>query len=248
MKRIAIIAALPGELKPFLDQNAKEGWVHEKRGNVHLWQLTWPDNQGEWIAACAGMGQQRATRAFAEVEKSGPLDRVFSVGWAGSLREDIEAGKAYRAAGVVDMRTGERFAIFGAASGDPWLVTSAAVAGPDDKRRLAVEYQAGLVDMEAAAIARLATMRGIPFDCIKGVSDGFSDNLPDFNRFISAEGQLLLSRLLLFILPRPWYWPALIRMGENSNKASHSLTGLLLENLEKSGDTSNPNGDTNLSR
>jgi hypothetical protein len=27
--------------------------------------------------------------------------------------------------------------------------------------------------MEAAAIARLAAMRGIPFYCVKGVSDGF---------------------------------------------------------------------------
>ena len=43
---------------------------------------------------------------------------------------------------------------------------------------------AALVDMEAAAIGRLAAMRGIPFYCIKGVSDGLTDNLPDFNRFI----------------------------------------------------------------
>lgn len=241
MNRIAIIAALPGELKPLV-----RGWAHERLGGVELWRTR--HNNLEWIAACAGMGQQAAIRAFAEAEKSGPLVRVFSVGWAGSLREDIVAGKAYRASGVIDLRTGERFSVPGSAKDDPWLVTSASVAGPDDKRRLAAEYQAGLVDMEAAAIARLAVMRSIPFSCIKGVSDGVTDNLPDFNRFISAQGQLRLSRLLFFVLPRPWYWPAFIRMGENSSKASHSLTGLLLENLEKSGDTSNPNGDTNLSR
>ena len=239
MSRIAIIAALPGELKPLV-----RGWMHERRGGVDLWRTR--QNNAEWIAACAGMGQPAATRAFAEVEKSGPLDRVLSVGWAGALREDIEAGKAYRVAGVIDLRTGERFSVSGSAGDDPWLVTSAAVAGLDDKRRLANEYQAGLVDMEAAAIARLAAMRNIPFGCIKGVSDGFSDKLPNFNRFISSQGQLQLSRLLFFVLPRPWYWPALIRMGENSSKASHSLTGLLLENPEKSGDTSNPNGDSNF--
>ena len=37
--------------------------------------------------------------------------------------------------------------------------------------RLASTYKAALVDMEAAGIARLAAMRGIPFYCIKGVSD-----------------------------------------------------------------------------
>ncbi len=41
--------------------------------------------------------------------------------------------------------------------------------------------------MEAAAVARLAGMRGIPFYCIKGVSDAFDEKLPDFNRFISPD-------------------------------------------------------------
>lgn len=241
MTRIAIIAALPGELKPLV-----RGWARESRAGVDLWQTR--RNSAEWVAACAGMGQQAATRAFAEVEKGGPVDCVISAGWAGALREEIEAGKAYRAAGVVDLRTGERFAIDDATASDPWLVTSSGVAGAEDKRRLASDYRAGLVDMEAAAIARLAAMRGIPFGCVKGVSDGFGENLPDFNRFISPQGQLRLLQLLFFVLPRPWYWSALIRMGENSSKASQSLSGLLLENLEKPGDRSKPNGDPNLSR
>jgi adenosylhomocysteine nucleosidase len=99
------------------------------------------------------------------------------------------------------------------------------------KQALAIEYYAALVDMEAAAIARLAVMRGIPYTCIKGVSDGLEGNLPDFNRFISPQGKLVLSRLLFFVLPRPWYWPALIRMGENSKKASQAIRELLLEYL-----------------
>ena len=241
MMRIAIISALAGELKPLV-----RDWQHERHNGVDVWQTR--RKNAEWIAACAGMGQHSATRAFAEVEKSGRMDRVISAGWAGALLENIEVGKAYRAAGVVDLRTGERFVIDGATAGAPWLVSSSSVANSADKRRLAADYKAGLVDMEAAAIARLAVMRGIPFQCIKGVSDGVGDNLPDFNRFISTEGQLRLAKLLFFVLPRPWCWPALIRMGENSHKASHSLTGLLLENLEIPGDQSNPNGDSNFSR
>ena len=58
MKRVAIIAAMPGELKPFLDANAKEGWTHERRGNVKLWRLIWSLDQGEWIAACAGAKEE----------------------------------------------------------------------------------------------------------------------------------------------------------------------------------------------
>jgi adenosylhomocysteine nucleosidase len=85
--------------------------------------------------------------------------------------------------------------------------------------------------MEAAAVARLAGMRGVPFYCIKGVSDAFDAKLPDFNRFISADGQFQTARFTLYALLRPWHWPALLRMGENSRKASQSIAESLLEFL-----------------
>ncbi|HEX4758842.1 MAG TPA: nucleoside phosphorylase [Terracidiphilus sp.] len=241
MTRVAIIAAMPGELKPLVQR-----WQHEGRNGVELWRIRSAD--GEWIAACAGMGQQNATRAFAEVEKDGRIDRAISTGWAGALRRDVKTGRAYYAAGVVDLKTGERFPLLPATRDIRWLVTSPRVVGAKEKEILQIDYYAGMVDMEAAAIARLAKMRGIPFACIKGVSDGLDDNLPDFNRFISRHGQPNLARLLFFVLPRPWHWPALIRMGENSKQASQAIRELLLENLEKPGATVNQDGDTNLSR
>lgn len=224
MTRIAIIAALPGELKPLV-----RDWQHERRNGVDLWRMQQP--HAEWIAACAGVGQAAATRAFAEVEKDGPIDRVISTGWAGALRSDLAVGRAYHPGGVIDLKTGERFFEPGRKNEDILLVTSPRVVLEREKESLSVAYYAGLVDMEAAAIARLAAMRGIPFVCIKGVSDGFGENLPDFNRFISPQGQLKLSKLLVFVLPRPWYWPAFIRMGENSRKASQSIAESLFEFL-----------------
>ncbi len=84
--------------------------------------------------------------------------------------------------------------------------------------------------MEAAAVARLAGMRGIPFYCIKGVSDGVTDNLPDFNHFL-ANGKFQTARFTLYALLRPWYWPALARMGENSKKASQNIAETLVDFL-----------------
>jgi adenosylhomocysteine nucleosidase len=239
-----------------------QGWQHERReipnaGAVHLWR----HEKGEWVAACAGAGQQAATRAFAEAEKDGPLSAVFSIGWVGALSAAYGPGRAYRVTGVIDSQTGERFAVQErevglqthpgdknkdvARVGHPelWLVTSPIVADGAEKQRLASAYNVALVDMEAAAVARLAAMRDIPFHCIKGVSDGFTETLPDFNRFISPHGQFLTSRLLFFVLPRPWYWPALVRMGENSKKASQAIRDLLLENLDASGVIENRNGN-----
>jgi adenosylhomocysteine nucleosidase len=85
--------------------------------------------------------------------------------------------------------------------------------------------------MEAAAIARLAAARAIPFFCVKGISDGYTDQLPDFNRFISENGRFHLARFVVFALQHPSYWPALIRMGENSKKAARAIAVNLLDLL-----------------
>ena len=225
MTRVAIIAAMPGELKP-----AVRGWPHSARGNIHFWALRNPEE--EWIAACAGAGHEAATRAFAAIEDGGPIDLVISIGWAGALTTQCEAGAAYNCAGVIDARTGERFHC-DAGAGPWWLVTSPRVADIPEKDRLASTYKAALVDMEAASVARLASMRGIPFYAIKGVSDALDAKLPDFNRFIDANGQFQTPKFVLYALIRPWIWPALVRMGENSRKASQSIAERLHELLNE---------------
>jgi adenosylhomocysteine nucleosidase len=223
MTRTAIISAFPGEVKPLV-----RGWPHGARNGVDFWAQR--DSEDEWIVACAGAGQPAATRAFAAIEDGGPVDLVFSVGWAGALTQRVSTGTAHNVAGVIDVQTGERFRC-DAGAGEVWLATSPKVAGEAEKRRLASAYHASLVDMEAAAIARLAAMRAIPFYCIKGVSDGLTEALPDFNRFLSADGKLQMGRLVVFAILRPWYWPALLRMGENSTKAAQSIAESLHEFL-----------------
>ena len=225
MTRVAIIAAMPGELKPLV-----RSWPHSTRSGVEFWAQR--DEEEEWIAACAGAGLDAATRAFAAIEDGGPVDLLFSVGWAGALNTECKVGAAYNVAGAIDVRTGERF-LCDAGAGKLWLATSPKVADEAEKRRLAATYGASLVDMEAVAVARLAAMRSIPFYCIKGVSDGFDEKLPDLNRFLAPNGQFQTARFALYALVRPLNWPALIRMGENSKKASQSIAESLLKLLEE---------------
>ena len=237
MTRLAIIAAMPGELKPLV-----RGWHHERRDGIHLWR-----NQSaelDCIAACAGAGIAAATRAFAEAEKHASIDAVISVGWVGALRPDLVSGQVHTVSSVLDARTGERF--FAAnAPAECLLVTAAQVVNAAEKQRLATTYKAHLVDMEAAAVARLAQMRSIPFYCVKGISDGYTDQLPDFNRFISPNGQFRTAPFILFALLRPWHWRALARMGENSSKAARGIAVSLLDLLDEFRKT---NGDPNHPR
>jgi adenosylhomocysteine nucleosidase len=238
MTRVALIAAMPGELKPLVGK-----WPHSTRNGVEFWGQR--DSEEEWIAACAGAGQAAATRAFAALEDGGPIDLVISLGWAGALRADVAPGSAHNMAGVIDARTGERF-LCDAGAGDLWLVTSPTVAGEAEKRRLAAAYKAALVDMEAAAVARLAAMRDIPFYCFKGVSDSLNARMPDFNAFIGPDGHFRQGAFILFALIRPWYWPALVRMGENSRKAAQNIAQSLFDFLDERGQIRNRNGYPNI--
>jgi len=224
MSRIAIIAAMADELKPLV-----RGWRRESRNGVALWRRR--HDEGEWIAACAGIGVDAATHAFAEIEKEGAINLVLSAGWAGALCEDFAAGRAYCVSAVIDAVTGERFPV-ACRSGGCWLATSHRVADQTEKRRLVATYGAGLVDMEAAGVARLAATRGIPFYCVKAVTDGFSDQLPDFNSFISIHGKFQVIRFILFALLRPWHWPTLWRMGQNGRRAARGMRDSLLDILE----------------
>ena len=238
MTRVALIAAMRGELKPIVDK-----WPHSSRNGVEFWAQR--NSEEEWIAACAGAGQAAATRAFAALEEGGPIDLVISLGWCGALCAGVAPGSAHNMAGVIDARTGERF-LCDAGAGDLWLVTSPQVAGQSEKRRLGMAYDAALVDMEGAAVARLAAMRDIPFYAIKGVSDELDARMPDFNRFIAPNGTFKLGAFILFALIRPWYWLGLIRMGENSRKAAHNIAQSLFELLDERGHVGNTDGYPNI--
>jgi adenosylhomocysteine nucleosidase len=106
--RTAIVAAMTGELKPLV-RNSGRGWRHEKRNGVHLWRRR--AGEIEWVAACAGAGQNAATRALAEIERDGPVAQVLSVGWAGALKNTYKPGEAYRVGGVVDLPTNTRLRV-----------------------------------------------------------------------------------------------------------------------------------------
>ena len=234
MSRVAIVAALPGELKPLV-----RSWEHNMLNGVHLWR--WKFDNGECVAACAGMGADAATRAFAEIERNGPVSYVISLGWAGALSDEVAPGEVTGISGVIDARTGERF-LAAHWSRERWLVTVSQVAGKVEKQRLAGTYGAALVDMEAATIARLAAMRDIPLYVIKGVSDGLHDRLPDFNAFQGKRGEFLLTRFVLCAMLRPQYWPALMRMGENSRKAAAGMAEAVLDFLDERGYIRRRNG------
>ncbi|MDE3105944.1 MAG: nucleoside phosphorylase [Acidobacteriota bacterium] len=215
--RVAILAALPGELKPLV-----QGWLRlpsPTRG-IRLWTHT--QGKLELTAVCGGMGSTAAMRSFAAAEHAGAPDMVLTLGWVGGLSSELTPGTCYRPSEVIDVQTGERFALAGGSAGLR-LVTTPYVAGAAEKSRLQASYAAGLVDMEAAAVARLAQMRGIPVFAFKAISDGAGVRLPDINLYVSPAGTLRMGPFLAHVLPRPQYWAGLAHMGRSSALAARQI-------------------------
>jgi len=220
MKRIGIIAALPGELKPLV-----KGW--QQRGPLYFGQI----GETECIAIAGGMGAEAAARGCELVLADGKLDALVSYGWGGALSCGIKPPAACVVADVIDSASGQQYV---AASKEGYrLVTLDHVARHDEKREIAQKYQAPLVDMEAATVARIAQINGIAFYCFKGISDGYNDRLPDFNRFLGKNGQLQMPAFVAYALLHPAYWPALRQLGKNSKSAARNLATIVTESLGK---------------
>jgi adenosylhomocysteine nucleosidase len=220
MKCIGIIAALPGELKPLV-----KGW--QQRGRFHVGKL----GEAECIAIAGGMGAAAATRAAEQILAEAPLAALVSYGWAGALSCGLKPPTACVIGEVIDSTSNETYST--ASHDGQRLVTLDHVARPDEKRALAQKYQTPLVDMEAAAVARFAAARNLAFYCLKGISDGYNDKLPDFNPFLGKDGQLRMPAFIAYALLHPQYWSALRQLDKQSKGAATSLADLATESLGK---------------
>ncbi len=220
MRRIGIVAAMPAELRPLVRE-----WP--RTDHVFVGQV----GHNECFAACEGMGAAGATRAFAALRATaGELDAVVSYGWAGAITCGIKPPEVLTVGEVIDARTGERFFTDSPhrGPGAPLrLVTLDHVATQPEKRPLAERYHASLVDMEAATVGRLARAHGWSFLCLRGISDGATDPLPDLNPFITHNGRFRTAAFALGAALRPASWSALAALGRNSRAAAEGLSRAL---------------------
>lgn len=82
-----------------------------------------------------------------------------------------------------------------------------------------------VVEMESAAIARLAGEKGIPFVGLRTVSDPSDEELGfSLDEFCDEQMRIRIPRVLLTIARKPRIIPQLIRLARNSRIAAASLS------------------------
>lgn len=216
---VGIIAALPREVSALV-----QGWKRRQcPGGVAVY------TDGSAVVACAGMGAARAGLAAEAAMATMPVTDLLSVGFAGACDPALQAGEIVRAGVVFDNRTGEKF------EDDRYkqvLVTADEIASVRDKERFVRLYGAAAVDMEAAAVARLARARGLGFGAIKVISDEAGFEVGELSQFSTADGQFREWAFALHVAVRPALWSKAAALGRNSSKALATLTETLRGELD----------------
>ncbi len=179
---------------------------------------------GETAVICGGIGAEAARRATEAIIGEVQPECVVSAGFAGALDDTLEAGRVFEPRTVINAADGARTDV---PAGEGVLVTSSAMAGKDQKIRLAKAYSAHAVDMEAAAVAQGAQARGLSFAAVKAISDAADFDLPPMDRFVAGDGRFQSGRFAGYVALRPWFWVATMELARNSSKASEALCDAL---------------------
>ena len=215
--RIAIVAALEREIRPLV----KDWHVSAREHDGRSFKFFEDDHT---VAVCGGIGAQAARRACEAVISLYQPSLVISAGVAGALQSDIAPGSGFTPRTVVDAQDGSRTDV---GSGTGILVTVGSVIGRGQKAAMAKSYGAQAADMEAAAVARGAQARSVPFCAIKAISDGVDSDLPPIDRFIRHDGQLHTAKFIAYVAMRPWLWRSTWKLARDSARASNTLCKLL---------------------
>ena len=209
-------------------------------------ELSWPVayavaaelNGMKYVFAANGPGPRLAGKVLevAEVDagKAGSkvlIGAVISTGFCGGLDPQLALGDIVEATSVFDVDTGRQYAsraVSTSASRVRGIVLSEdrVATTVEEKTKLrAVNHNAAGIEMEAAAVARGAEARGIPFYCVRVVSDRACDAFPfDMNGMRDAEGRFDLMRIAGKALLKPWSRiPGLLKIDRDCRVAEEKL-------------------------
>lgn len=217
---VGIVVALPEELGTLTAKKIAKGQCDFIADDI--------------VVACSGAGRDNAVKAASLLLEKG-ADTLISWGCAGALSAVLNPGDLLLPETLLT-DTGEMLLCdesllscikknlpLECHSGI--LAESLAIIGQaDDKKKLHLNTQAVAVDMESAAVIETAQKAGRAAIVIRAIADPATMSLPQaVTHALNDEGEVVLTRLLSFLLTHPGQIPALIRLGMHFSAAKNKL-------------------------
>ncbi len=236
LKKIAIVAAMEQEAQAICPAPQ-----HESGKKVQI--LTGSlKNNNSFKCIISGIGIKRATEAAEHLCAEKP-DLILSIGVSGGLSVGLEAGSLVAATSIhsdvagidswfendddAQMRS-DLIPACGNIQCGKLITASEPVLTPEEKLFMHERTGALAIDMESIAIAQVAKKTGIPFGCIRAVSDDSKRGIPPESLAgVDETGKTQLAPILKAIMKRPSLIFELIPMGRDYSKALKALGKIL---------------------
>lgn len=226
--RAGMVVALPGEAKAML---GRRQW--SRHGDLDLCRSEGPVH-GDTLWVRCGMGPERAAKAAAFLIEQG-VTHLGIAGVSGGLDPDLSSGRLVLASEVID-EGGKRWpvdlslhqalnACFGRGICSGAILTTAAPLLTTAQKALWFERCKALaVDMESAAVARVAAASGRPFFAIRAICDEATRSVPAaLFEMVDELGRPRPVKLIGSLLRQPSLVPVLIRMQGDFGRALQAL-------------------------
>ena len=191
----------------------------------------------------SGVGAERTRRALdwllnRPTLEGGVLEPsiLLFAGFAGALQPAVHVGDVLLAREVLDT-TGRVWpasalvkAVPGAQAGR-LLTASRFIGDPAEKLALGAKHDALAVDMESATFAQRCTERGVPWACLRVISDDVSTAFTTEVAGLVEDGQVALGRVMWLLLRKPWMLPKLLRLERQTRRAARRLADAVIQFL-----------------
>ena len=183
-----------------------------------------------WGLPVAVGGGDAAGAERAAASLAGGVRGLISFGLAGGLDPGLGAGAVLVPARVVE--GGESWCAdaglmraLGGGTGHVLLGGGALLATVGEKRAARAGSGADAVDLESAAVARVAAAGGLPFAVLRAVCDGAGRDLPYAARVaLDSRGRIGGLRVAWAALSRPWELWGLVGLARDAGRARAALS------------------------
>ena len=181
------------------------------------------------LLAANGPGPDLAGEAVEAAGSAERVDIIISTGFCGALDPALEVGDIFVALRIESPEQGIMLAAQRPSTGRSFasgaLISIDRVAQTVAEKRRLRAAGASAVEMEAAAVGVRAGRWGVPFFCVRVVTDRAEEGFAmDFNAARSHDGRFSRAKILKAALGRPGVlFPELIRLHHRSRAAAQAL-------------------------
>jgi adenosylhomocysteine nucleosidase len=251
MATIGLIAAMPEEVKPLL---ARVGHIRrETSGGLTIYRFRCGERDACLVES--GMGPQHAAVATNTLIDAAKPDLIISFGMAGAVTPGLGVGDlviAQRllfakerlfseqqglstdlAKTAIELLQRKMAGLSFSICGGTCITVGAILAKGETARLLPAGVINPVLEMETAAVAKVAARQKIPLLAVRAISDDASEDLGfNITDFTDRNMNIRVHRVLWAVTRRPWLIPQLLRLARSSRRAGVNLADAVVSLME----------------